>query len=67
MWEIVPAAMRPFPGLNDNELMSGALTRHLARRQDHSDHLFIRHGLDHALAAGRFIRWAEGGGNWAAT
>ena len=37
------------------------------RRQDHPDHQFIRHGLDHALAAGRFIRWAEGGGNWAAT
>ena len=36
-------------------------------RQDHPDHLFIRHGLDHGLAAGRFIRWVEGGGNWAAT
>ena len=36
-------------------------------RQDHPDHLFIRHGLDQALAAGRFIRWAERGGNWAAT
>ena len=37
------------------------------RRQDHPDHLFIRYGLDHALAAGRFIRWTEEGGNWAAT
>ena len=34
-------------------------------RRNRSDHLFIRDGLSHALAVGRFIRWAEGGGNWA--
>lgn len=38
-----------------------------ATRQHHPDHLFLRFGLDHALAVGRFIRWVEGGGNWAAT
>ena len=36
-------------------------------RRDHPDHLFIRYGLDQALAVGRFIRWVEEGGNWAAT
>ena len=36
-------------------------------RRDHREYLFLRHGIDHALAAGRFIRWAEGGGNWGAT
>ena len=34
-------------------------------RRNRSDRLFIRDGLSHALAVGRFIRWAEGGGNWA--
>ena len=34
-------------------------------RRNHSDYLFILRGLDHALAVGRFIRWAEGGSNWA--
>lgn len=34
-------------------------------RRNLSDYRFIRLGLDHALAVGRFIRWAEGGGNWA--
>lgn len=36
-----------------------------ATRRNLSDRMFIRHGLDHALAVGRFIRWTEGGGNWA--
>lgn len=36
-----------------------------ARRRNLSDRMFIRYGLDHALAVGRFIRWTEGGGNWA--
>ena len=34
-------------------------------RRNHSDYRFIVRGLDHALAVGRFIRWAEGGSNWA--
>ena len=34
-------------------------------RRNHSDYMFVRRGLDHALAVGRFIRWAEGGSNWA--
>ena len=34
-------------------------------RRNYSDRRFILHGLDHALAVGRFVRWAEGGGNWA--
>ena len=36
-------------------------------RREHPEYLFIRHGLEHALAAGRFIRWVEGGRNWIAT
>ena len=36
-----------------------------ATRRNLSDRMFIRYGLDHALAVGRFIRWTEGGGNWA--
>lgn len=35
-------------------------------RHDHPEYLFIRYGLEQALAAGRFIRWVEGGGNWGA-
>ena len=38
-----------------------------ATRRNYADCRFIRHGLDHALAVGRFIRWAEGGSNWAQT
>ena len=34
-------------------------------RRNYSDYMFVRRGLDHALAVGRFIRWAEGGSNWA--
>ena len=34
-------------------------------RRNYSDRRFALHGLDHALAVGRFVRWAEGGGNWA--
>ena len=37
-----------------------------ATRRNHPDHLFIRYGLGQALAVGRFIRWVEEGGNWAA-
>ena len=33
-------------------------------RRNYSDRYFLRHGVNHALAIGRFIRWAEGGGNW---
>ena len=33
-------------------------------RRNYSDRRFVRHGVDHALAVGRFIRWVEGGGNW---
>ena len=36
-------------------------------RRDHPDYQFIHYGLDQALAVGRFIRWVEEGGNWAAT
>lgn len=36
-------------------------------RRDHPEFLFIRYGIDQALALGRFIRWVEGGGNWGAT
>lgn len=35
-------------------------------RRDHPEYQFIRYGLEHALAVGRFIRWVEGGGNWGA-
>ena len=42
-----------------------ALPQTPVTRRNQSDYLFIRRGLDHALAVGRFIRWAEGGSNWA--
>ena len=34
-------------------------------RRNYSDRYFVRHGVNQALAVGRFIRWAEGGSNWA--
>ena len=34
-------------------------------RRNYSDRKLVLHGVDHALAVGRFIRWVEGGGNWA--
>ena len=46
-------------------LLAAAPTTTPTTRRNYSDRRFLRDGLDHALAVGRFIRWTEGGGNWA--